>query len=281
MINKTITIIGAGNMGPAIARGLVQNKVIEPMQITLCDPREERLEELSRELGDIEMSIDNTLGAEGVDIIVLAIKPHLMKAVCEEIADVLEKQLIVSVAAGIHIDSIRKWIKKRQQPVVRVMPNTPAQIGVGMSGWTATKEVSQRQRQTVKQILQALGEEIYFDDEEEIDLVTALSGSGPAYFFYFIELLQRAGEKTGLPKRSAEQLAMQTAFGAIELLRTRVKTNVGAQDLVPALRKEVTSPGGTTEAAIKILEKEGLEEIFEKALRAAVKRAQQLSRENF
>lgn len=270
MLNKKITIIGAGNMGPAIARGLTINKLMDASHITLCDPDADRLRELIRELG-VEAYTDNSEGSENADIIILAVKPNLIKAVCEELKSSLKKQVILSVAAGITISSIQKWLGKKKHPIVRVMPNTPSQIGVGMSGWTTTSEVTERQKQTVMQILQALGDEVYFETEEAIDLVTALSGSGPAYFFYFVEVLARAGEKLGLSKKQAEHLARQTAYGAIELLKRSEKTPQN-------LREEVTSKGGTTEAALNVMKKEGLEDIIEKALQTAVKKAKQISK---
>ena len=269
---SNITIIGTGTMGPAMARGMLTNAVTKPANITMVSPSQERLDELTGELG-VQTNTSSMDAAAEAEIVILAVKPHLMKAVCQEIRPVLDaKDLVLSVAAGVRIDTIRKCIGIKKMPIVRVMPNTPAQVGMGMSGWTATPEVSVGQKRNVKQILQALGEEMYFEEEDALDLVTAISGSGPAYFYYFIESLTKAGTSLGLPEKVASSLAQQTAYGAIELLKKRSATPA-------ALRKEVTSPGGTTEAALKSLNTEHFDDIVQHALESALKRAKELSKE--
>lgn len=202
-------------------------------------------------------------------MIVLAVKPQAMKAVCQALRPSLKpQQLMVSIAAGITCSSMNSWLGA--QPIVRCMPNTPALLRQGVSGLYATAEVSAQQRQQAEELLSAVGIALWLDQEQQLDAVTAVSGSGPAYFFLLIEAMTAAGEKLGLPRETAAQLTLQTALGAAHMA---VSSDVDAAEL----RRRVTSPAGTTEAAIKSFQAGGFEALVEKALGAAAHRSAEMA----
>ncbi len=215
------------------------------------------------------MFADNAEAIEGADVIVLAVKPQAMKAVCQALRPSLKpQQLVVSIAAGITCSSMNSWLGA--QPIVRCMPNTPALLRQGVSGLYATAEVSAQQRQQAEALLSAVGIALWLDQEQQLDAVTAVSGSGPAYFFLLIEAMTAAGEKLGLPRETAAQLTLQTALGAAHMA---VSSDVDAAEL----RRRVTSPAGTTEAAIKSFQAGGFEALVEKALGAAAHRSAEMA----
>ncbi|MBP5150034.1 pyrroline-5-carboxylate reductase, partial [Pseudomonas protegens] len=217
----------------------------------------------------IQVFADNAEAIEGVDVIVLAVKPQAMKAVCQALRPSLKpQQLVVSIAAGITCSSMNSWLGA--QPIVRCMPNTPALLRQGVSGLYATAEVSAQQRQQAEELLSAVGIALWLDQEQQLDAVTAVSGSGPAYFFLLIEAMTAAGEKLGLPRETAAQLTLQTALGAAHMA---VSSDVDAAEL----RRRVTSPAGTTEAAIKSFQAGGFEALVEKALGAAAHRSAEMA----
>ena len=267
MSSTRIAFIGAGNMAASLIGGL-RAKGLDAAQIRASDPGEETRARVSAEHG-IEVFADNAQAVEGADVIVLAVKPQAMKAVCEAIRPNLKPgQLVVSIAAGITCASMNNWLGA--QPIVRCMPNTPALLRQGVSGLFATAEVTAEQRQQAQELLSAVGIALWLNEEQQLDAVTAVSGSGPAYFFLLIEAMTAAGVKLGLPADIAAQLTLQTALGAAHMA---VSSDVDAAEL----RRRVTSPAGTTEAAIKSFQANGFEALVEQALGAAAHRSAEMA----
>ena len=266
-----IAFIGAGNMAKAIIGGLVDNGY-NPSSITATARTPEKLAALNAEL-NICTETDNRTAASQADIVILAIKPQQMQQVCEEIAPAIDvnKPLIISIAAGITIALLEKWLSPTLS-IVRCMPNTPSLVKCGASGLYANQPTSQAQKALAESILSGIGIANWVASENLMDAVTAVSGSGPAYFFLVMEAMQAAGEKLGLDPEAAKQLTLQTALGAAKMAQ--------ASDVDTAeLRKRVTSPGGTTAAALAVFAEQGLPEIFEKALQAADDRSKSLAKE--
>jgi pyrroline-5-carboxylate reductase len=263
MSSTRIAFIGAGNMAASLIGGL-RAQGVPASHIRASDPGAEQRAKIAAEHG-IEVFEDNASAIAGADVVVLAVKPQVMKQVCEPLAALLEPgQLIVSIAAGIPCASLSRWLGT--ELLVRCMPNTPALLGEGASGLYATAQVSPAQRQQAEQLLGAVGIALWLDEEKQIDAVTAVSGSGPAYFF----LLMEAGEKLGLSPEVAARLTLQTALGAARMAL--------ASDVGPAeLRRRVTSPKGTTEAAITSFQGNGFEALVERALAAADHRSAELA----
>ncbi|MDP9508456.1 pyrroline-5-carboxylate reductase [Pseudomonas protegens] len=267
MNTTRIAFIGAGNMAASLIGGL-RAKGLEAAQIRASDPGAETRAKVAAEHG-IQVFADNAEAIAGVDVIVLAVKPQAMKAVCEALRPSLQpQQLVVSIAAGITCASMNHWLG--EQPIVRCMPNTPALLRQGVSGLYATAQVSPEQRHLAEELLSAVGIALWLDQEQQLDAVTAVSGSGPAYFFLLIEAMTAAGEKLGLPRETAAQLTLQTALGAAHMA---VSSDVDAAEL----RRRVTSPAGTTEAAIKSFQANGFEALVEKALGAAAHRSAEMA----
>ncbi|EJM71756.1 pyrroline-5-carboxylate reductase [Pseudomonas sp. GM55] len=267
MSKTRIAFIGAGNMAASLIGGL-RAKGLEAAQIRASDPGEETRARVSAEHG-IETFADNAQAIVGADVVVLAVKPQAMKAVCEALRPSLKPdQLVVSIAAGITCASMNNWLGA--QPIVRCMPNTPALLRQGVSGLFATAEVTAEQRQQAQELLSAVGIALWLDEERQLDAVTAVSGSGPAYFFLLIEAMTAAGVKLGLPADIAAQLTLQTALGAAHMA---VSSDVDAAEL----RRRVTSPAGTTEAAIKSFQAGGFEALVETALGAAAHRSAEMA----
>lgn len=267
MSKTRIAFIGAGNMAASLIGGL-RAKGLDAAQIRASDPGAETRAKVTAEHG-IEVFADNAQAIEGADVVVLAVKPQAMKAVCEAIRPSLKpNQLVVSIAAGITCASMNNWLGA--QPIVRCMPNTPALLRQGVSGLFATAEVNADQRQQAQELLSAVGIALWLTEEQQLDAVTAVSGSGPAYFFLLIEAMTAAGVKLGLPAEIAAQLTLQTALGAAHMA---VASDVDAAEL----RRRVTSPAGTTEAAIKSFQAGGFEALVEKALGAAAHRSAEMA----
>jgi pyrroline-5-carboxylate reductase len=262
-----IAFIGGGNMGEAMLAAVLQKGLAKSSDICVSDISPERRAYLKEEY-KVAITGSNHDAVSGSDIVVLAVKPQNIDDVYDELRTSLKTdQLVLSIVAGIKTVSICQKLGHRR--VVRVMPNTPAQIGLGMSGWTATGEVSDEQREWTRAMLGAMGREIYFDDEKYLDMVTAVSASGPAYFFLFAECLAEAAVDIGLPREEAEELAAQTMLGAANLLEKSGET--------PAeLRRKVTSKGGTTERALQAFEEGRLVDLVRKAVRSAYQRAKEL-----
>ena len=268
MSTTRIAFIGAGNMAASLIGGL-RAQGVDAADIRASDPGADTRARISAEHG-ITVVADNAEAIEGADVIVLAVKPQMMKNVCQALSPSLKPgQLIVSVAAGITCASLNQWLGE-QQPVVRCMPNTPALLRKGVSGLYATDKVTDTQRQQAEQLLSAVGIALWLEQEQQLDAVTAVSGSGPAYFFLLIEAMTAAGVKLGLPENVARQLTEQTALGAALM-------STGSDVDAAELRRRVTSPAGTTEAAIKAFQAGGFERLVETALTAAAHRSAELA----
>jgi len=261
--------IGAGNMAQAIMGGLIKTGT-PPQNICIFEPNQALAEKLVSGIG-IQAVADNSEIFEQCDVIVLAVKPQVMQGALESARGVRLKSgaFIVSVAAGLPIRLLEGWLGE-QLPIVRVMPNTPALVGAGVSGLFASEQVSVEQKQAAESILRAVGSVVWVDKEALIDSVTAVSGSGPAYFFYFIEALERAGLDNGLSAEDARLLSLETAFGAAKLA-------LESSSDAATLRERVTSPGGTTEAALKVFDKRSISDSIGEAVTAAADRARELA----
>lgn len=267
MSNPIIAFVGAGNMAASLIGGL-RAQGVAASAIRASEPGTEQRARLQQEHGIITFA-NNADAIEGADLIVLAVKPQIMKAVCLDLAAHLApNQVIISIAAGISCASLENWLGER--PVVRCMPNTPALLRQGVSGLFANPRVSAAQKAQAEQVLSAVGLALWLDSEAQIDAVTAVSGSGPAYFFLLIEAMTEAGEKLGLPRETAAHLSIQTALGAA---RMASESDVDAAEL----RRRVTSPNGTTEAAIKTFQAGGFEALVQQALNAAANRSTELA----
>lgn len=269
MSTTQITFIGAGNMAASLIGGLCKQGV-EAQSIRASDPGSAALAALHSRYA-IQTFSDNHLAIQGADIIVLAVKPQVMRQVCEHLAPHLNaQQLVISIAAGVTSASLSRWLGSKT--IVRCMPNTPSLIQQGVSGLYATEQVSAQQREQAEQLLSAVGLAIWLDDEQLIDAVTAVSGSGPAYFFLMIEAMTHAGVKLGLPVETAAQLAKYTAQGA---------SSMACQSPLDAaqLRQQVTSPNGTTEAAIHAFQNGGFSQLVETAVRSAATRSRELAQQ--
>lgn len=264
-MNNTLAFIGAGNMARAIIGGLIDSG-FDAARIRAIDPAEEQLKLLPD--GVVAGSQPAELIGD-VDAVILCVKPNVVADVVAGLAGQLADKLVISVAAGTRSATIAAPLGERAA-VVRCMPNTPALVGLGMTGLHASEAVSEDQRRLAETILGAVGEIRWFESEDDLDAVTAVSGSGPAYFFLVMEAMEKAGARLGLDPEAARALVLQTALGAA--------TMAARSDDDPAtLRKNVTSPGGTTEAALNELIGAGLEDVFDKALSAAWSRSKALA----
>lgn len=266
--SSKIAFIGAGNMAKAIIGGLLAEG-FKRINVIASGPRQETLDRVANEFG-INVTTDNKAAAAQADVVVLAVKPQMLKEVCLNLADSLgHKPLIISLAAGITTDSIASWLGG-ENAIVRCMPNTPSQVRVGASGLFANPQVSPAQRSTANTILGAVGIVQWVNDEALINPVTAVSGSGPAYFFLVMEAMIEAGLELGLTRESATELTLQTALGAA-ILAKQSDVDVGE------LRRRVTSPKGTTEQAINSFENDQIRAMFSRAMTACSNRAVELS----
>jgi pyrroline-5-carboxylate reductase len=269
MASFTIGFIGGGNMARSLAGGLADSGWA-PERIRIAEPDADKCAALSAELG-VACSPDNRAVARAADVLVLAVKPQVLHEACDGIAEAIQARhpLVVSIAAGVRSGDIERWLGGGVA-VVRVMPNTPALVGSGASALYANARVSSEQRDRAESILRAVGVTAWLNDEALMDAVTALSGSGPAYFFLLMEALEDAGRGMGLDADTARLLTLETAFGAAKLA-------LESDDSPADLRRRVTSPGGTTEAALERFEQGGLRRLVEQAVRAAAERGHSLA----
>ncbi len=267
-MKNTITFIGAGNMSRSLIAGLSEKPDLD---IRISDPDESQLEGIQQNWNNINAFTDNVKAIEGADVVVLAVKPQLMQIVCEPLQEAAQEQrpLIISIAAGVSIENMAKWLGGDKLAIVRCMPNTPALVQAGMTGLFANEDVSESQKNLAESILRSVGSTLWVSDEDKLDAVTAVSGSGPAYYFLVMESMQNAALKLGLSVEDARLLVLQTAFGAAKLA-------LESNDDAATLRQRVTSKGGTTEAALKKLVDGGLPELFDVALKAAADRSVEL-----
>lgn len=266
-----ITFIGAGNMASAIIEGLLDGGH-DASALTATATRDATLTALRDRLG-INTETSNSRAVAHSDVVVLAVKPQIMRRVCEEMRDAVQarKPLIISVAAGLPADALERWLGGNLA-VVRCMPNTASLVGAGASGLYANPNVSDRQRRLAEALLGAVGIVEWVEDEALLDVVTAVSGSAPAYFFLMLEAMEDAAVARGLPASSARRLAMQTALGAAKMAM--------ASDRLPEeLKRNVMSPGGTTERAIHRLESGGFRQLMQDAMNDCVDRAHDMAQE--
>jgi pyrroline-5-carboxylate reductase len=269
MNKATIAIIGSGNMGASLIGGLIADGYPAD-KIWVTDPAIERLKQIEHQFG-VHTTTQNHAAVKHADVVIFSIKPQIFASVAKDLAEAIQqkKPLVMSVAAGIRETTIQQWLGGNIA-IVRSMPNTPALIGCGAAALFANAYVSHSERDIAESILRAVGLVVWLDNEKLMDAVTALSGSGPAYFFMVMEAMQQAAEALGLPKEIARLLTLQTGFGAS---RMALESEASISDL----RKQVTSPGGTTEAALQVLEQENLRGIFANALNAAAHRSEELA----
>jgi pyrroline-5-carboxylate reductase len=266
----TICFVGAGNMARSLIGGLIA-RGRSPADLIAADPMPTQLETLRSTYG-IRMAASNNEAVENADVVILAVKPQQLRTVTLGIRQSLQSRsgLLISVAAGIRASDIERW--SGGAPVVRCMPNRPALQGCGMTGLFATPRVSDNHRGIAEDILSAVGATLWLTEEHHMDAVTALSGSGPAYFFLLIEMMEDAGVTLGLPREISRKLAIETAYGSGLMAREATEAPV-------TLREQVTSKGGTTEAALKQLEAHHIRSAFSAALNAAARRSAELAQE--
>lgn len=262
-----ISFIGGGNMAEVMLSAMLREAISLPGDVRVSDPKPERRQHLAQKYG-VKTGESNREAAAGADLVILAVKPQDLAAVMAELKGNLElSQLVLSIIAGAGIGKLERGLGHKR--IVRVMPNTPAQVGQGMSVWTATAAVSAGQKAVAGSMLKAMGKEIMVGDEDFIDKATAVSGSGPAYLFLFVEALAQAAESLGFSPEVASELVLQTVLGSSQFLAESGRT--------PAeLRKMVTSPGGTTAAALAVFEKGRFAELVRDAVAAAYRRAREL-----
>jgi pyrroline-5-carboxylate reductase len=269
-MNMTIGFIGGGNMARSLIGGLLA-RGWKVEQIVVADPLPAQLDAL-RTQWSVRVTDDNAVAARDADVIVLAVKPQMMRKAAEGIGIAIgaRRPLVISVAAGIRASDIQRWLPGIA--VVRAMPNQPALQGCGMTGLYATDDVSSARRALAEQMLGAVGATLWLEREQHMDIVTAVSGSGPAYFFLLIEMLEQAGVAQGLSPEVSRRLAIETAYGSGAMARE-------ASDPPSVLREQVTSKGGTTAAALQVLEERRVREAFDAAVAAATRRAAELADE--
>jgi pyrroline-5-carboxylate reductase len=260
-----ICFIGGGNMATALIGGLL-GKGFSAAQISAVEINAENRARLQQDFA-VRSCDSMAEGIKGSQVIVFAVKPQQLRAVAQQLAPLLSGQLLISIAAGIVATDLSRWANS--QAIVRAMPNTPALIRSGMTGLYALPAVGPAQREQAQDILAAVGETLWLHDEAMLDAVTAISGSGPAYFFYFIEALEQAGKELGLPENTARKLALETAFGAAKLARESTED--------PAtLRARVTSKNGTTERALLSMEANQVKQHIIAAAKAAAARSREM-----
>ena len=266
---KNIAIIGPGVMGKTLALSLIRTGNLPPEQIAMAGPNSDRLNQLASELG-VRTFSDNQAASNDADIIILAVKPQRLDEATQTLkGNISSGTLVISILAGVPISVLEQKLATRC--IVRAMPNTPARIGLGITVWTKAADVDEAQQQTAAQIMRTLGEEIFVADEAYLDMATALSGTGPAYVFLFMEAMIDAGVHMGFPRRIAEQLVVQTLRGSTEFY-------VQSHGHPAELRDDVTSPGGTSAEALYYLEKAGFRTAISRAIWAAYQRGIELGK---
>lgn len=268
--NKIIGFIGVGNMASSIITGLLANNY-KTKNIKISDVDENLLLARKTQFNGIEGFDNNIELAKASDVLILAVKPNQIQNVCNKINSNTDNKLIISIAAGVRESDINNWLGNNRA-IVRAMPNTPALVKSGASGLYANKYASDGDKQLAESILRAVGLTLWVDDEDKLDIITALSGSGPAYLFLLMEAMTKTAIELGLSKEQAHVLTVQTAVGASKIAEI-------SDDDCRELRKKVTSPNGTTEAAIKIFKNKDFENIVKDAINAAHKRTKEIAKE--
>lgn len=274
MLEKKIAFIGSGAMAEAMIAGLLRQGLAKPGDLLAADNHAKRVDDLHQKYS-VQPFTDNKLAAAEADVVVLSVKPQRLTEVLNGLKGAVPAgALVLSIVAGATIGKISKGLK--HNAVARSMPNTPAQIGQGITVWMASPSTSEAQKETARAILGAFGDEVQVDDENYLDMATALSGTGPAYVFMFMEAMIDAGVHMGFSRRVSEQLVVQTLKGSVAYYQTiNEKTDVH----VAALRNQVTSPGGTSAEALYYLEKAGFRTAISRAIWAAYQRSLELGKE--
>jgi pyrroline-5-carboxylate reductase len=267
---KRLAFIGGGTMAEAMIRGVFEKHLLPPSHVLVTGPRRERRADLAKRFGVKALS-SNLAAAEAAHVVVLSVKPQVLSTVMRELRGKLrEEQLVISIVAGAPLAVLRSGLD--HEAIVRAMPNTPAQIGMGVTAWTATESVDREQRERARAILGALGEELEVEEEGQVDMATALSGTGPTYVFLLMEALVDAGVHLGFSRRVAEELVLRTVEGSAAFARQSDRH-------LAELRNMVTSPGGTSAAAIYELEKGTMRTVLSRAVYAAYRRTRELGAE--
>lgn len=262
-----VAIIGPGVMGEAIFSGLISSKSCPNKNIIISGPETDRNALLVEQYG-VKATDNNAEAVKNADVIVLSVKPQRFKMVANSLRGQIRKDaLVISIVAGIPVDTLMRGLD--HELVVRAMPNTPARIALGITVWVASDKVTEPQRENARELFKALGEEVFVDDENYLDMATAVSGTGPAYVFLFMEAMIDAAVHLGFPRRIAEQLVSQTLRGSVEFYMTN-------HEHPAKLRNDVTSPGGTSAEALYFLEKAGFRTAISRAVLAAYERSQEL-----
>lgn len=269
MENLNISFIGAGNMTRSIIGGLIADGC-DPSTLWVADNNQEQLSTLRQQF-PVNTTLSNQEAVANTNVVVLAVKPQVLQHVAHEVSDTAQKHqpLFISIAAGIREQDIRRWLGDKTA-IVRTMPNTPSLVQAGASALYANDNTSDEQRNHAETIMRAVGLALWLDDEDQMDIVTGLSGSGPAYFFLIMEALENAACDAGLPKETARLLTLQTGFGA-------TKMALESPEELATLRKRVTSPGGTTEQALNTLEDGNIRTLLSQTLAAAKQRSAELA----
>ncbi len=272
MSNKTICFIGAGNMSRSMIAGLVKNGY-PAQQIIATNRSRPKLDALESDYG-IVTTQDNNQGIQQADVVLLSVKPQLMAEVCRQFSDDIDfsQKLVISVAAGIEVSRLKQLLGQHT-PIVRVMPNTPSLLGLGMSGLYAAPEVSQASRDFAGDIIAMMGEILWVDEEAKINGVIAAAGSSPAYFFAFLEAMQAESERQGFNREEARLLVQQAMLGAANMVVANPDISIGT------LREQVTSKGGSTAAALNVFIQSGLDDIVAQAMQAAIARSEAMAKE--
>ena len=269
MINRDVpamklAFIGGGTMAEAILRGVLDAQVAAPTDVAIGEPRPERRQFLSSEFG-VQAHQGNLDAVKEADLLILAIKPQDLPVIFQELGERLRpEQAVVSIIAGAKMSTLSKGLS--HESIIRVMPNTPAQIGQGMSMWTCSRQVSDQHREFTRSIVSTVGKEIYVDDEKYMDMATALSASGPAYVFMIIEALIDAGVYVGLPRDIARTMALQTVYGSTQMVMETGRHPADLKDMV-------VSPGGTTAEGLQVLERAGVPAAIVDAVNAAFQKS--------
>jgi pyrroline-5-carboxylate reductase len=265
--SEKVVFVGPGVMAEAMATGLLNKAGFPADRITFSGPRPKRLEELAERYG-ARTATDNRQAVEGAEVVVLSVKPQMAPDVADELNGAIPAgALVLSIVAGARLDGLAQRLS--HSALVRAMPNTPAQVGEGITVWTATEAVTPSQKEQAQKILGAFGDELYVGDEDYLDMATAVSGTGPAYVYLFMEAMVDAGVHLGFPRRIAEQLVVQTVKGSVAYYER-------SPSHLARLRNQVTSPGGTSAAALYYLEKAGFRTALSRAIWAAYERSVEL-----
>lgn len=264
-----IAILGAGNMGVAFSRSFLKYELVKPHHLQLIIRGEKKVGKIKKEFPEVQISNFEEANVEDADLIVVSVKPQDFQYVADNLPFQLkDHQMVLSIMAGVKIEKIQKALNHKN--VVRAMPNSPTLIGMGITGYTAAEGITFNQILQIERLLNSTGRAVYLEEEDLLDSVTALSGSGPAYFYYFVDAMIKAGTKMGINENLSKLFVKQTMVGAYHLINNSDKN-------LDELIKEVASKGGTTEAALKVFNKNSLKEIVENGIFAAENRAKELN----